>query len=82
MGIPPYPRSSHGASHARRRAGTRADTPLRVGQPEGAKDKAVEIGAYAGEGTVILANHFKEVTSVDPWINGYDGGTWPASKPR
>jgi len=41
---------------------------------KGAKDKAVEIGAYAGEGTVILANHFKEVIAVDPWINGYDGG--------
>lgn len=41
---------------------------------QGAKDKAVEIGCYAGEGTVILANHFGEVTAVDPWINGYDGG--------
>lgn len=38
----------------------------------GAKGKAVEIGAYSGEGTMILANYFDEVLAVDPWLNGYD----------
>jgi predicted O-methyltransferase YrrM len=38
----------------------------------GAKNKAVEIGAYSGEGTMILANYFDEVLAVDPWLNGYD----------
>lgn len=32
----------------------------------------VEIGAYAGEGTVILSKYVKKVVSVDPWQNGYD----------
>jgi len=39
---------------------------------KGAKDKAVEIGAYGGEGTVVFAKYFKEVVSIDPWLNGYD----------
>lgn len=38
----------------------------------GCNNKAVEIGSYSGEGTVVLAKHFKEVLAVDPWINGYD----------
>jgi hypothetical protein len=38
----------------------------------GANGKAVEIGAYSGEGTEVIANYFKEVLAVDPWINGYD----------
>ena len=38
----------------------------------GANNKAVEIGSYSGEGTVVIAKHFKEVTAVDPWMNGYD----------
>ena len=38
----------------------------------GAVGKCVEIGSYSGEGTVILADHFKEVLAVDPWENGYD----------
>ena len=38
----------------------------------GANGKAVEIGAYSGEGTVVIAKHFKEVMAVDPWLNGYD----------
>lgn len=33
---------------------------------------AIEIGAYAGEGTVILAERFERVITIDPWINGYD----------
>ena len=41
---------------------------------QGARDRAVEIGAYAGEGTVIFAAHFGEVVAVDPWVNGYDDG--------
>ena len=39
---------------------------------QGATGKAVEIGAYSGEGTVVIANYFKEVLAVDPWLNGYD----------
>jgi len=39
---------------------------------KGAKGKAVEIGAYGGEGTVVFAKYFKEVVSIDPWLNGYD----------
>ena len=38
----------------------------------GANNKAVEIGSYSGEGTVVIAKHFKEVMAVDPWMNGYD----------
>jgi predicted O-methyltransferase YrrM len=38
----------------------------------GAIGKCVEIGSYSGEGTVVLADHFKEVLAVDPWENGYD----------
>ena len=38
----------------------------------GATNKAVEIGSYSGEGTVVIAKHFKEVMAVDPWLNGYD----------
>ena len=38
----------------------------------GANGKAVEIGAYSGEGTVVIAKHFKEVMAIDPWLNGYD----------
>jgi len=39
---------------------------------EGAMGKAVEIGAYSGEGTVVLAKYFIEVLAIDPWLNGYD----------
>ena len=39
---------------------------------KGATGKAVEIGAYSGEGTIVLAKYFKEVLAVDPWLNGYD----------
>jgi hypothetical protein len=39
---------------------------------QGATNKAVEIGAYSGEGTEVLAKYFKEVLAVDPWLNGYD----------
>jgi len=39
---------------------------------QGANGKAVEIGSYSGEGTVVIANYFKEVMAVDPWLNGYD----------
>ena len=36
------------------------------------KAMAVEIGAYAGEGTLTLSNYFNLVIAVDPWLNGYD----------
>lgn len=39
---------------------------------KGATGKAVEIGAYSGEGTMVLAKYFKHVMAVDPWLNGYD----------
>ncbi len=39
---------------------------------KGANGKAVEIGAYSGEGTEVISKYFKEVLAVDPWINGYD----------
>jgi len=39
---------------------------------KGATGKAVEIGAYSGEGTLVIARYFKEVLAVDPWLNGYD----------
>ena len=39
---------------------------------QGATGKAVEIGAYSGEGPVVLAKYFKDVLAVDPWLNGYD----------
>lgn len=32
----------------------------------------IEIGSYAGESTEIFAKHFKNVISVDPFLNGYD----------
>lgn len=35
-------------------------------------DLVVEVGAYAGEGSVILAALAKQVVCVDPWENGYD----------
>lgn len=38
----------------------------------GAVGGAVEIGSYSGEGTIVLAKHFKDVLAVDPWLNGYD----------
>jgi predicted O-methyltransferase YrrM len=34
--------------------------------------KMVEIGAYAGESTVLFAKHFKEVVTIDPFMNDYD----------
>lgn len=32
----------------------------------------IEIGSYIGESTMIFANRFKRVISIDPYINGYD----------
>jgi len=34
--------------------------------------RMIEIGSYVGESTLMFANHFKEVVSVDPYINDYD----------
>jgi hypothetical protein len=32
----------------------------------------IEIGAYAGESTTLFAQHFKEVITIDPFMNDYD----------
>ena len=32
----------------------------------------IEIGSYVGESTLIFADKFKEVISVDPYVNNYD----------
>lgn len=32
----------------------------------------VEIGSYVGDSTEIFVQHFKHVTCIDPWQNGYD----------
>lgn len=32
----------------------------------------VEIGSYVGESTLIFSEHFKEVISIDPFVNDYD----------
>ena len=34
--------------------------------------RIIEIGSYVGESTMIFSEHFKEVVSVDPYINDYD----------
>lgn len=34
--------------------------------------RMIEIGSYIGESTLIFANHFKEVVSIDPFVNDYD----------
>lgn len=34
--------------------------------------RMIEIGSYVGESTMIFANHFKEVISIDPFLNDYD----------
>ena len=34
--------------------------------------RMIEIGSYVGESTIMFANHFKEVVSVDPYVNDYD----------
>ena len=34
--------------------------------------RMIEIGSYVGESTMVFAEHFKEVVSVDPYINDYD----------
>ena len=32
----------------------------------------IEIGSYTGESTIIFAEHFKKVISIDPFLNYYD----------
>ncbi len=32
----------------------------------------IEIGSYVGESTIIFSKHFKNVVSIDPFINNYD----------
>jgi len=32
----------------------------------------IEIGSYIGESTLMFADNFKEVISVDPYVNDYD----------
>ena len=34
--------------------------------------RIIEIGSYVGESTMLFADRFKEVVSVDPYINDYD----------
>jgi len=34
--------------------------------------RMIEIGSYVGESTLMFAQNFKEVVSVDPYINDYD----------
>lgn len=34
--------------------------------------RMIEIGSYVGESTLMFADKFKEVVSVDPYINDYD----------
>jgi predicted O-methyltransferase YrrM len=34
--------------------------------------RMIEIGSYIGESTMIFAKHFKEVVSVDPYMDNYD----------
>ena len=34
--------------------------------------RIIEIGSYVGESTMIFADRFKEVISIDPYINDYD----------
>jgi predicted O-methyltransferase YrrM len=34
--------------------------------------RMIEIGSYVGESTLMFAKNFKEVVSVDPYINDYD----------
>lgn len=33
---------------------------------------AIEIGAFVGGGTLILAKHFEKVIVIDPFVSGYD----------
>ena len=44
--------------------------------------RMAEIGSFVGDSTKIFAERFKEVVSVDPFLNGYDAGDnsseiWP-----
>jgi predicted O-methyltransferase YrrM len=34
--------------------------------------RIIEIGSYVGESTLIFAEHFKDVVSIDPFVNDYD----------
>ena len=34
--------------------------------------KMIEIGSYAGESTMMFANNFNKVISIDPYLNDYD----------
>ena len=34
--------------------------------------RMIEIGSYVGESTLMFSKHFKEVISVDPYVNDYD----------
>jgi predicted O-methyltransferase YrrM len=33
---------------------------------------AVEVGTFSGENAILMSSYFKEVFTVDPWLNGYD----------
>ena len=34
--------------------------------------KMVEIGSYLGESTLVFADHFKEIITIDPFLDNYD----------
>lgn len=34
--------------------------------------RMIEIGSYIGESTLMFSHHFKEVVSIDPFVNDYD----------
>jgi len=38
----------------------------------GLKKNAVEVGTFSGENAILMAQYFNDVTTVDPWLNGYD----------
>jgi hypothetical protein len=42
----------------------------------------IEIGSYIGESTVIFAEHFKQVYSIDPFIGEYDKDDFIGCKPN
>ena len=37
----------------------------------------IEIGSYLGESTIMFAQKFKKVITIDPFINNYDDSEYP-----
>ena len=61
--------------------GKRGIVELARAIPDAANKTMVEIGSYAGESTLVFANHFKFVHTVDPWLNDYDDSTTSTTHP-